>query len=338
LRLENIRHTGFIAFLVIGITFLHYVSPRIAHDRYHLEIIFQRLYFLPIVLGCLWFDLTGGLSTFCAVLLLIIPHSIHNWSGLNPDGLTRVMQLVVYFVIAVVLGKTASRQKRDQLKAKQAENLAALGKSLSAVAHDMKTPLIAIGGFAGLIKKHLPPGNPDRSKLDIIISETARLEGMVKDMLDFSRPLDLNRVEVDICSTINECLAIVEENAKIQKVRMQASLADNLPRALVDPMRFRQALINILANAVQACSEGDTVTVRCYRKGKNLSVDVIDCGCGIPLEIREEIFSPFFTTKKNGTGLGLPIVKKILDAHGGIVEMIDNRLGGTTFKMTIPTH
>ncbi|HYA40480.1 MAG TPA: ATP-binding protein [Syntrophobacteraceae bacterium] len=338
LKKETIRRTGFIAFLLISITFLHYFSPRIAHDRYHLEVVFQRLYFLPIVLGCLWFDLRGGLYTFCAVFLLIIPHHVYGWSGINPDGLIRVMQLVVYFAIAVVLGKTASRQKREQLKAKQAENLAAIGKSLSAVAHDMKTPLIAIGGFANLIRKHLPPGNPDRSKLDIIISETARLESMLKDMLDFSRPLDLNRVEVDIYSTINECLSIVGEDAGTQKVNVRASLAHDLPRVLVDPMRIRQALINILTNAVQASSEGDTVSVRCYCRGKNLSVDVIDCGCGIPLEIREEIFPPFFTTKKDGTGLGLPIVKKILEAHGGILEIIDNRSRGTTFKITIPTQ
>ncbi len=336
LRQGTARHIGYIAFLLVSLTILHYISPRIAHDRYHLEIIFQRLYFLPIVLGCLWFDLRGGLITFCAVFLLLVPHLVLHWAGLTPGDLTRIMQIVAYFVIAVVLGGTAGLQKLEQLKAKQAENLAAIGKSLSAVAHDMKTPLIAIGGFANLIKKHLLPGNPDCGKLDIIISETARLEGMVKDMLDFSRPLELNRVEVDICSMVNECLAIVEENAKAHRVSMQAKPADNLPLMLVDPVRIRQALINLLTNAVQASSEGDNVLIHCYHKGKNLSVDVIDCGCGIPLEMREVIFSPFFTTRKNGTGLGLPIVKKIVDAHGGFLEIIDNRLKGLTFRMIIP--
>ncbi len=324
----TVRHMGFITVLLASITFLHYVSPRIAHDRYHLEIIFQRLYFLPIVLGCLWFDLKGGLITFCAVLLLLTPHLILHWAGMSPGDLTRIMQIAVYLVVAVVLGKVVSLQKREQLKAKQAENLAAIGKSLSAVAHDMKTPLIAIGGFANLIKKHLLPDNPECSKLGIIISETARLEGMVKDMLDFSRPLELNRIEVDIYSMINECLAIVE-NATSQKVSIQARLADNLPAIPLDSIRIRQALINLLTNAMQASPEGETVRLHCYRKGKNLFLDVIDCGCGIPLEMREAIFPPFFTTKKNGTGLGLPIVKKIVDAHGGFLEIIDNPCKGS---------
>lgn len=327
---------GFIAFLLASFTLMHYLSPRIAHDRYHLEIIFQRLYFLPIVLGCLWFDLRGGLITFCVVLVLMIPHHVIHWTGFTPDALTRIMQTVVYLVIAVVLGKTAALQKREQLKAKRAENLAAIGKSLSGVAHDMKTPLIAIGGFANLIKKHFPPGNPDHNKINIIISETARLEAMVNNMLDFSRPLNLSRAEVDICSVIKECQEIVEENAKAHNVSIEAKLDNAFSVIKVDLMRIKQALLNILTNAVQACPEGGKVTIRSYCKGKNLHVDVIDCGCGIPLDMREAIFSPFFTTKRDGTGLGLPLVKKIVDAHGGTVQIIDNPVNGLTFRMVIP--
>ena len=117
---------------------------------------------------------------------------------------------------------------------------------------------------------------------------------------------------------------------------MTAKTADGLPLMLVDPMRIRQALINLLTNAVQSCSEGDSVTICCFCKGENLFIDVIDCGCGIPPEMREAIFSPFFTTRKNGTGLGLPIVKKIVDAHGGSLEIIDNPSKGLTFRMIVP--
>jgi signal transduction histidine kinase len=294
------------------------------------------MYFLPIVLGCLWFDLRGGLITFSAVLVLLVPHHVIHWTGFTPGALARIMQTVVYLVIAIVLGKTTALQKREHLKAKQAENLAAIGKSLSGIAHDMKTPLIAIGGFANLIKKHFPPGSPDYSKIDIIISETARLEAMVKNMLDFSRPLNLNRVEVDICPVIKECQAIVEENAKAHNVSIEAKLDNALTLIQVDLTRIKQALLNILTNAVQASPEGGKVTICCYCKGKNLHVDVSDCGCGIPLQMRESIFSPFFTTKKDGTGLGLPLVKKIVDAHGGTLQIIDNPVKGLTFRMVIP--
>ncbi len=330
------RQIEFIAILLVGITIMHYASPWIAHDKYDLAVVFERLYFLPIVLSCLWFDLKGGLISFCAVFTLLIPHLIMHWAGFSAGDLTRMMQILIYLVIAIVLGKTVSIQKQEQRKAKQAESLAAMGRSLAAVAHDMKSPLIAIGGFAGLIKKHLPPDSPDSGKADIIILETARLECMVKNMLDFSRPLDLSRTEVNIYSMIDECLAIVEENAKVQKIRLQNRVAERLPSISVDSVRIRQALINLLTNAVQASSEADTVTLHCYRAGKTLFFDVIDCGCGIPAENREAVFSPFFTTKKDGTGLGLPIVKKIVDAHGGLLQIVDNRCGGLTFRMAIP--
>lgn len=335
---KTARHIEFIAVLFVGITILHYASPWIAHDKYDLAVVFQRLYFLPIVLSCLWFDLKGGLIAFCAVFILLIPHLVIHWAGLGAGDLTRMMQILTYLVIAVLLGKTVSLQKQEQRKSKQAESLAALGRSLAAVAHDMKAPLVAIGGFACLIKKHLPPDNPDSGKADIIIRETARLECMVKNMLDFSRPLDLNRTQVNINSIINECLVIVEENAKVQKVSLQTRVADKLPDVYVDALRIRQALINLLTNAVQASSQGDSVTLHCYRTAKNLSFDVIDCGCGIPAENREAIFFPFFTTKKDGTGLGLPIVKKIVDAHGGLLQIVDNPCGGLTFRMTIATQ
>ncbi|MGC9194912.1 MAG: histidine kinase dimerization/phospho-acceptor domain-containing protein [Syntrophobacteraceae bacterium] len=185
---KNANQIALIAFLLAGITLLHYASPWIAHDRYHLALVFRKLYFLPIVLSCLWFDLRGGLIAFCAVFALLIPHLIIPWAGFSAGDLTRMMQILDYLLIAIVLGKTVAIQKREQMKAKQAENLAVLGSSLAAVAHDMKTPLVAIGGFAGLLKKHLLPGSPDCDKADIIIEETARLECMVKNMLDFSRP------------------------------------------------------------------------------------------------------------------------------------------------------
>jgi len=181
------------------------------------------------------------------------------------------------------------------------------------------------------------PGNPDCAELDITISETARLEGMVKDMLDFFRPLALNRVEVDICSMVEECPAIVEENAKSQKVSIQSTLSDDLPPMLIDPMRIRQALINLLTNAVQASSAGDRVTVQCCCQGRHLFFDVSDNGCVIPSEIREAMFFPFVTTRKNGPGLGLSNVEKIPDAHGGFGEVFDNSWRGLTFRPTIPT-
>jgi signal transduction histidine kinase len=101
-------------------------------------------------------------------------------------------------------------------------------------------------------------------------------------------------------------------------------------------MRMKQVFINLVTNAIQASPKGGEVVVSNYANGNSLAIDVSDCGCGIPTDKRLEIFSPFFTTKKEGTGLGLPIVKKIVEAHRGSVEIFDNPGKGITFRVTIP--
>jgi two-component system, NtrC family, sensor histidine kinase HydH len=103
-----------------------------------------------------------------------------------------------------------------------------------------------------------------------------------------------------------------------------------------DSMRMKQVLINLAANAVQASPEGEMVRICAYRRAGKLIIDVSDRGCGIPLDNREQVFTDFFTTKDDGTGLGLPIAKKIIEAHGGRLEIIDNQDRGLTFRVTMP--
>jgi len=228
-------------------------------------------------------------------------------------------------------------QRERALEAlRESERLAAMGRALSSVAHDMKTPLIAIGGFTRLAQRHMEETNPHRQKLDIVIKETQRLETMVKDMLDFSRPLDLNRSAEDIDLAINESLILLDSTAKERKVSLRSAMAPDLFLASFDPTRIKQVLINLAANAIQASPEGETVTIRTYANQANLIIDVTDHGPGIPREKREAVFSPFYTTKKEGTGLGLPIVKKIVEAHQGRIEILDNPDGGLTFRLVLP--
>lgn len=228
------------------------------------------------------------------------------------------------------------QQSRADKALREAESLAAMGRALSCVAHDIKTPLIAIGGFTNLVRSHLDEGSSDREKLDIVLGETSRLETMVKDMLDFSRPLELNRSRQDLNRVIEESLAVLEPVAKKRKVGLQCAPAPDIPPLSIDPMRMKQVIINLVMNAVEASPEREQVKVSTYRKQERVFIDVSDRGYGIPPERREEIFSPFVSTKKDGTGLGLSIVKKIVEAHGGRVGIFDNPGGGVIFRLMIP--
>jgi signal transduction histidine kinase/DNA-binding response OmpR family regulator len=227
-------------------------------------------------------------------------------------------------------------RERVEKALRGSESLAAMGMALSSVAHDIKIPLLAIGGFAKMVQRNLPQGSRDRHRLDIVLKETDRLEKMVKDMLDFSRPLEIQKFPEDACGMVRETLSIVNSAAEAKEVSLAANLRQCDSPVPMDGPRMKQVLINLISNAIQASPKGKTVMVNLYRQKREIIFEVVDCGSGIPLDRRSEIFTPFFTTRKEGTGLGLPIVKKIVDAHKGCVEVLDNPDAGMTFRVVLP--
>ena len=229
-------------------------------------------------------------------------------------------------------------QRERSIKAlKSAESLAAIGRALSIVAHDMKTPLIAIGGFAKQVQRHIGKADPDWGKMNIVLSETAQLEKMVEEMLDFSKPVLLQKSQEQISAILEESVAVTKPLADRKKVHLQVEALEPAPPLLLDRSRIKRMFINLLTNAIEASPEGETVRIRYRRLGKNAAVDVSDEGPGIASEIRKEIFLPFFTTRTGGTGLGLPIVKKIIEAHEGSLEVL-NTSRGATFRLTLPVR
>ncbi len=227
------------------------------------------------------------------------------------------------------------RERADKAL-RDSERLAAMGRTLAALAHDIKTPLISIGGFTQLVRRHLEPGSQDCKALDIVLTETKRLEKMVKDMLDFSQPLELEKSPENVCGIVEETIEIVADEAQREKVTVDAHLSKCENLVSMDAMRIRQALINLVMNAIQATPKDGIVSVNLGRTEQDVVFDVVDSGGGIPLDERPKVFSPFFTTKKEGTGLGLPIVKKIVEAHKGRLEILDNPDAGLTFRVLLP--
>ncbi len=247
-----------------------------------------------------------------------------------------MMEMILYNSMAVIVGILKDREKVEQKRLREAENLAAMGKAVSSLAHDLKTPIIGIGISSRLMQKRLKEDDPCRAKLGLIIEEVQRLEKMVEEMLDFSRPLGLHRTKKDVTQLVNQSIDIVAPIAQKKNVNLWAENLQSLPLVSMDDLRMRQVMINLLMNAVEASSEGEIVKVCSYTNKKNTIVEIIDYGCGIPERKREEIFVPFFTTKQGGTGLGLPIAKKIVEAHSGYLEVLNNSPKGTTFRVIIP--
>ena len=322
-----------IVFLVVSIAIPHYLTEMSKH-KYH--ILCQGLFFLPVILAGFWFGLRGGLSASIGISIVLIPFIVMHWNAFSSDDFNNIMEVVLYIAVGAILGILRDRELLHQQRLREAESLAAMGRALSSVAHDMKTPLIAIGGFTLWVKRHIESHDPCHEKLDIVVKETTRLENMVKDMLDFAKPLELHLGDESIDRLVQESLAVVETVAKARQVRIQSHFLGQIAPVPLDGMRIKQVLINLIVNAVQASPEGETVMVACHQEQGRIVIDVRDLGCGIPKDQRDLIFAPFFTTKKEGTGLGLAIVKKIAEAHDGSLEILDNPDRGVTFRVILP--
>jgi two-component system sensor histidine kinase HydH len=331
-RRNSIYKILLVSGLVLLISIFHYITRinSVFYNYFYLD-----LYFLPLVIASLWFGLKGALFTSFAISMLYLPIIVITWGGFSFNDFDQLLEIVLFYIISTTLGFLSNQQKANQKALQESKTLAALGQVVSGIAHDLKTPLIAIGGYSRSIKKKIGKDDPNRVKLDIIIQEAEKLENMTRDMLDFSRPLHLQKSPRDLNSLIRQ-LVIMEKTAQDHNVSLELLLADNLPMLFFDPIEMERVLSNLINNAIQASPEREKVVVRTYLKNKKVIVEVADNGPGIPPEIREKIFSPFFTTKINGTGLGLSIVLKIVQEHGGNIAVLANGEKGAIFKVTLP--
>lgn len=228
------------------------------------------------------------------------------------------------------------REKKADKARLEAEGLACIGRAVSEVAHDMKTPLVAIGGFTSQVARTLESDDPNRRKLGIVIQESARLESMVKEMLDFGGTLEIRFAAANLNEIALDCIEVMKAVAKEECVELESHFDSSVPVMPLDAPRTKQVILNLVTNAIQASPAGEKVTVRTRRGNHGVLLSVADSGCGIEEKQREAVFQPFFSTKKGGTGLGLPIVKKIVEAHGGDVSFRPNSQKGVTFTVRFP--
>ncbi len=226
-----------------------------------------------------------------------------------------------------------------ELERKRQEKLAALGEMAARVAHELRNPISVIGGFLRRLKKHAD--NPElRSRyMEILEGEIERLEGIVNEILEFSRDVrKLNFIEFNIVELIREVFLLHEEKLESKGVEFEIISDKDEIVVLADRSRIKQVLINLVQNAIDAVPDKDgKIRISIEDEGERVRVEVWNNGDPIPPDIKEKIFTPFFTTKVHGTGLGLPISKKIIeDEHNGKIWVESSPDRGTSFIFVIP--
>lgn len=234
---------------------------------------------------------------------------------------------------------TEKRKRETQLR--RAESLAALTTLAAGVAHEINNPLGSLSIHIQLMERLLknPQKLDDKAlqhHLGIVKEEIDKLEHIVKDFLFAVRPMDIQLLNQDLKPILEELAEFVRPEAEKYNIKLKVSVQKDLPKILLDKRHLKQALLNLIQNAIAAMSDGGTLKLEAKKADEEIRILVSDTGIGIPEELLTKIFEPYFTTKKNGTGLGLTITFKIIKEHAGDISIESKPGKGTTFTIHLP--
>jgi signal transduction histidine kinase len=256
-----------------------------------------------------------------------------------------ILATVVLIALALSWNKVLAREvklKTDELleshdRLVQSERFAAVGEAAAYVSHEIKNPLMVIGGLARQVERSVEDEPNVKQKLQIIQNEVQRLESFLGDLRDFTRPAVPTKQEVNINDIIQEVDALMAEQAKSQGVNLVEHLDPDLPPLQADPNQMKQVLLNLVKNALEALDSGGQVILSSGAEDHQVWFTVQDTGGGMPPEVLEKIFNPFFTTKEKGTGLGLAVIHKIITDHHGDIAVSSSPDQGTTIRVVLPS-
>jgi two-component system sensor histidine kinase HydH len=323
--------------------------------------------FLPVVTAAIYYGLAGTLAwtafaslAYCSYLVPAL-QEYH----LTAEGATTLAIRVLFFFLAGILVNRFVRENRKQVlryqalsedlaesnrqlqqaqaEARRAERLAALGQLSAGLAHEIRNPLGVIKGSAEMLGRNLGDAPPVATELaGYISSEVNRLNALIARFLDFARPSRIELRPVDIAAVADRALDSARSQFPDSPIEVEKRYADGLPPVLADEQMCEQALLNLVVNAYQAIDgqpgriEFSMAPTRNLAGRPGVEITVADNGPGVPEELREQIFNPFVTSKKDGVGLGLAIVAKIVDDHRGTIRLEQGTEGGARFRIFLP--
>jgi signal transduction histidine kinase/putative methionine-R-sulfoxide reductase with GAF domain len=224
-----------------------------------------------------------------------------------------------------------------QAKLLATEKLAIMGQMAAHVAHEIRNPLVNIGGFARRILKTSDDAEATR-RAEIIVREASRLELILKDVMDFASPLSFDFRPERLPAMVHEMVEVLGESAQDAGVEIVTEARPDLPLINADAERIKQVVLNLAKNAVEAMPDGGRLTLRLWSAAQHVGLDIEDTGAGIADDDLAHLFEPFFTTKQHGSGLGLAVTKRIVEQHGGSIMAHSELHRGTTFRIRLPQH
>ena len=367
------RARFYIVILKIGLGSLLLEHTRVGGMA--IESTYYLIYFVPVVTAAMYFELWATLAwtalvtaAYASFLIWAITENIDPWTGLpvfevTADSITELAIRNLFFFLAAVvvnrfvtenrqqvtryrqlaetLAETNRRLEQAQEEARRSERLAALGQLSGGLAHELRNPLAVIKGSAETLMRKLASSDPITTEMaGYISSEVNRMNALVTRFLDFARPHELEQHEEEIPPLIERALKAARDRWPDVPVEVERQFTPDLPKVTLDGDLMERVFTNLALNAYEAMSPGGgklRVAVAPHSEGRQgIMITFQDTGPGIPAELREQIFNPFFTTKEAGVGLGLSIVSKIVDDHRGWIHVTSEPGKGACFQIFLP--
>jgi hypothetical protein len=292
-----------------------------------------------------------GVSEFVCVPLItknesigvLVADNIYTKEPITEDHVNILTMFANQAALAIENAETYKRleNKMNQLTETQkrlihSEKLATIGSMSSYIAHEIRNPLVTIGGFAKTLSRFTFTDSKIKTNIDIIIEEVKRLEKILNNITDFGKPSTPEKTYVQICEIMESTCILMENYFQEKHIKLHKEIETDIPQISVDPAQIKQVFLNILMNAVEAMPDGGNLDVKIKTANESIEIDIIDTGKGIPQEVLQDIYDPFFTTKQSGTGVGLSISLKIIEDHGGNINIKSKQGKGTTMSLTLP--
>lgn len=240
------------------------------------------------------------------------------------------------FAGEVLLIRDLTTVKRLEKELRRSERLAALGKMAAGVAHELRNPLSSIKGLAVVLKSNFLHSSKEAETAEILVKEVERLNRSIGELLDYAKPAQLKRERASVTEIIEKTVSLVQLDAESFGITLRLEMDDDLPQVVLDKDKMNQVFLNLFLNAIQAMEDGGELLVATEHDARRIIVTVRDNGVGIVPENLGRVFDPYFTTKNEGTGLGLAMSAKIVEEHGGWMELSSVVGGYTEVRVILP--
>jgi len=329
--------TGLTVAIHYGLVF----EPLFGHVHW-IHALHGRFCYIPIVIAASWFGIRGGIYSATTISALVLPF-IFGGSIETHDTVGELVEIVFYYFIGALVGwlvdrefLARQRQQEAELQVERSQKLSLVGQIAAGVAHEIKNPLASIKGAADILVDDSTSEDARHEFKDILQSEIKRIDSTVSEFLGFARPKETKLERTDLTGVINSCVRQVSPQTEQAGVRIEAEIAPDI-FVTGDAEKLHQMTLNLILNAINASKEGGTIDVALRTFGAHDSeLTMTDEGVGMKAEELDHAFEPFFTTRAGGAGLGLAIVRSIVDNHRGHVSLTSEVGHGTTAKVNLP--